>query len=529
MYGKRENNFDFKVPPYWVPAEDIKQILTTDVVVVGAGTSGLSAALSAAQAGAKVILIEKHIIYRWGGGHNSAIGSRLQKKLGIEINIDEVVSELMRYGTNRTDQRLIRLWAENSGAVIDWILDMTEAAGIGASIHQWPLPSGYNPKDEYYPTYPMTCHYWHASIREGLDGSAREEVTKSGSGFQWNQGIMLKCLEDNFKKIGGEIRYQTRALQLIRKGKERVTGVIAQDKDGQYIQFNASRAVVLCTGDYGNNPEMMKKYCPEFADIASVKSKNLYMLWTKDLREAKEPLNVGDGHQMAMFIGAVMEPAPHAPNSHAMGILGSDAFLHVNIKGERYENEDVPTQALTASLTRQPGNIAWQVFDEKWEKEIPKMGIGLTKICEVTDDLRLSVKASALKADTIEELAIKMKVPIETFKSTVARYNELARNGKDFDFGKRPDRLTTIEKPPFYAGKLTYKFAVVHGGLNTNYRLQPLDKDWEVIPGLYLAGNMVGGFFAIDYPTMCPGLSHGMCLTTGRLAGLHAAAEMSGD
>ena len=116
-------------------------------------------------------------------------------------------------------------------------------------------------------------------------------------------------------------------------------------------------------------------------------------------------------------------------------------------------------------------------------------------------------------------------MPFRALRSTVNRYNKLARMGKDLDFGKRPDRLTPIEKPPFYASVLQQAFLVVLGGLNTNIKLQPLDADRKVIPGIYLAGNTVGNRFAVDYPTMCPGLTHGMAWTTGRLAGLSAAAD----
>ena len=115
-----------------------------------------------------------------------------------------------------------------------------------------------------------------------------------------------------------------------------------------------------------------------------------------------------------------------------------------------------------------------------------------------------------------------MEVPVETFKATVARYNELARMGKDLDFGKRPDRLTTIEKPPYYASQGGYALLIVMGGLNVNPRLQALDRDWEVIPGLYLAGSTMGNRFAVDYPTIVPGLSNGMALHFGRVVGQNA-------
>ena len=297
-------------------------------------------------------------------------------------------------------------------------------------------------------------------------------------------------------------------IKLLRKGRRRVTGVVAQNAKGDYIQFNAKKAVVLCTGDYSYNSEMMAKYCPQAAYMPS-------MLHT----------STGDGHQMAMWIGAVMEPAPHAPISHGfVGSMGNAAFLQVNLKGERFHNEDVPGQSWTNAIERQPGKAAWQVFDSKYPEEVPYMGIGHGKIIEVTDEIRQLVEKHSVVANTIEELAKKMRVPVETFKAMVARYNELARLGKDLDFGKRPDRLTTIDKPPYYAGKGRYALLCVMGGLNVNTKLQALDKDWKVIPGLYLAGNTVGNRFAVDYPTICPGISHGMALHFGRVAGMNAAS-----
>jgi len=185
----------------------------------------------------------------------------------------------------------------------------------------------------------------------------------------------------------------------------------------------------------------------------------------------------------------------------------------------------VPGQSIANSLRRQPGKKVWQICDSKWDQEMSKMGVGLGKFNVVNDMVRARFKEFGVEAGTIEELAQKIEVPVKTFKATIDRYNELARLGKDLDFGKRPDRLTTVEKPPFYAGLIRQEILVVLGGLNTNIKFQPLDAERNVIPGLYLAGNTVGNRFAVDYPTMCAGLSHGLAWTTGRFAGLYAAAE----
>ncbi len=477
-----DRTYSFEIPPDQIPASAIKEAVTSDVVVVGGGISGLSASLSAAEAGARVTLLEMTGAPTGHGKDNAAIGSRLQKKLGIEIDKDEVILNLMKYGANKPDQRLLRMWVEESGESMDWLMDMTDAAGLAVIIAQYPPPPTFNNADEYYPQYHVTHQYD-------------------------NQTLVVRCLKDNAVKKGIDIRFNTRAKQLLRKGKGRVTGVTAQNKDGDYVRFNAKKAVVLCTGDYGNNAEMMAKYCPQAAYL------------TMNIKTS-----TGDGHKMAMWVGAMMEPSPHAPMSHGIaGPLGMAAFLQANLRGERFHNEDVPTQSYTNAVERQPGQQAWQIFDSKYPEELPYMGIGLVKVNKATSEIRDGVEKHCVKATTIEELAKKMKVPVETFQATVTRYNELARLGKDSDFSKRPDRLTTIDKPPYYAGKGRYFFLGVMGGINVNPRLQTLDKDWEVIPGLYLAGNTMGNRFAVDYPTMLPGICNGMALHFGRIAGRNAA------
>jgi fumarate reductase flavoprotein subunit len=135
------------------------------------------------------------------------------------------------------------------------------------------------------------------------------------------------------------------------------------------------------------------------------------------------------------------------------------------------------------------------------------------------------INGEVLKEPAIEELAQRMGVPVTAFKATVARYNELARRGKDDDFGKHPDRLTTLEKAPFFACRMEARRMVILSGLKINTRLQVLDTERNVIPGLYAAGNVSGSFFGDSYPTTIPGLTHSRAWTFGRLAGLNAAAE----
>lgn len=158
------------------------------------------------------------------------------------------------------------------------------------------------------------------------------------------------------------------------------------------------------------------------------------------------------------------------------------------------------------------------------------MGAGFARRTNVTDGMHKELQecledGRAFTANTIEELAQKLEIPVDTFKSTVERYNIMAKKGEDFDYGKERECLATVEKPPFYAGKIPTALLVTLGGLRTNINMQVLDTEGKTIPELYAAGNVGGDFYANDYPVIVPGLSHGRCITFGYLAGQNATAE----
>jgi len=487
------------LPP--IPSKNIKERITADVVVVGAGISGLTAALSAAEAGAKTLLLEKGPTFSVRGLHNAAIASRLQKEAGLKTDRDQVISTIMEFGTYRSDQKIVKLWADNCDKVMDWLLDMAEAARIKVVLDPTTKPW-------YFPNYPL-IHVFMPKFQETL----------------------AEMLQSNGQRLGVDFHFKTPAVRLLREGKGRVTGVITQTSEGDYTRFDASKAVVLCTGDYGNDRQMVEKYCD-------------WRVFSR-LKCAYEPvyepsLNTGDGHKMGLWIGAAIDDPPHSAmffdfaawNRRGLFNLARQPWLYVNSNGERFMNEDLPWGYECAQILQQPDDVAWSVWDAKHDQEVPKMG---SQCCKnmgpptyLWDPKQLDEavgKGHVLTASAIEELAQKMKVPPVPFMSTVARYSELARQGKDLDFGKYPDRLTTIEKPPFYACQMEARYMVILSGLKINTKLQVLDTERNVIPGLYAAGNVSGSFFGNVYPTTVPGLTHSRAWTFGRLAGLNAAAE----
>jgi fumarate reductase flavoprotein subunit len=304
---------------------------------------------------------------------------------------------------------------------------------------------------------------------------------------------------------------------------------MASNKSGGYTQFNARKAVILCTGDYGNNREMLKKYCLKSAS---------------NLPCAYSPaVNTGDGLKMGLWIGADIDEAPHCMalfdwsavwTDHSIFNLARQPWLRVNLNGERFMNEDLPWGYECSQIIQQPGGLVWAIWDDKWKDDVVKMNSqcckNMTRVGRLWRDEMLDKGLAAgdvISAPNLDELFRKMDLPETVLKTTLARYNDLAKNGKDLDFGKHPDRLTTIEKPPFFACMVKTRFLVVLSGLKINNNMQVLDTEKRVIPGLYAAGNASGSFFAHHYPTTVPGLTHSRAWTFGRLAGLHAAAERS--
>ena len=494
--------FAFETAPAPISARSISTTLSADVVVVGGGIAGLIAALSAAESGASVHLIEKGHTFSARGGDNTAINSRLHETLGIQIDKDRIIHDLMKVCGGRLDHRVLSVWAQNSGRVMNWLMDMVEAEGLKnylviptrtdedtLVIDRWPnptrTPAGWNWQEEYTVEYP-TCH------RLG---------STSASQRTW-----LAIVEKNARAKGVTTSYRMKAVRLVREA-DRVKAVIGQDEAGRYVRLNATRGVILSTGDYSNHPDMVAKYFPGAG-----------------LKLGEIPSSMGEGHQMAMWIGAVMENTPHAPLNDVTHALGTDAFLLVNRLGQRFCNEDLDSEARARQAEEQGG--CWMVVDSTWPDDVPHMGLGFYRVFEATPAVRREFQEKVdagrvVQAATLDELAGKMRVPATALKATIARYNELAKGGRDLDFGKRADRVTAVDTPPFFAHwtALPDRPMLIFGGLLSDARFQALDAKGQTIPGLYLAGNTVGGRFKHAYPLLCPGISHGMAATTGYLAG----------
>ncbi len=520
---------DFLTPPP-VPT-DIAEEKDCDVLVIGMGLAGTAAAKEAAEAGKKVIVLEKQPEDSYAvismAGDFGVVGSQIQKNLGIEwAPKEDILNEFVKETGGRCDTWMINYWYDHSGEDFDWFIENADYEVLESTAADrktdkenyirpkcFPKLETYNYKEELYP-------YFHGTIT-------------TNPNMQW----ACQAAFNDAVGAGAELIYEAEGEQLIVDESGTVTGAYAKTPNG-YLKVNA-KATVICCGDYGGNPEMRHYYAP----------------WTEEFAGGVDD---GRGQLMGIWAGGWMELGPHAPMTHHMGgSLGVDSFLQLNMEGRRFMNEDVPGQNIADEHTRQPvskdpemaaaGVKAWQIFDSKWPEQIIHMpdGHGYTtyfipeeetdKYATVLSGFGLGYTTKAMVdestdviCDTLEELAEQTGLPYETMKAEIERYNELCHKGVDEDFGKMAKRMFPVENPPYYACKFgNAGMLVMVGGLECTHNLEVTKNGTnDPIPGLYVAGNSMGRRFLVDYPVVVAGISLGTALTFGRLAGKNAAASV---
>ena len=511
-----------------IDESQITETFETEVLVVGAGNSGLMTAARAAVGGAKVLVIEKAISSQTERHWIGAVGTKEQEASGTVIDKNKLVAELAKYASHRCDEKLIRLWADHSAEAIGWYAEQVKKYNPNVEFHhEWDV--GHGDHDTYY--CPPTMHNFQ-------DDDPEHDYSQKTAAYGLD--TLTKVVTDN----GGEIWYETPMIKLEQDESGRVTGVIAQNKDGDYIRIHSEKGVALCCGGYPSNKEMMSMLNPDAYSVivSSVASVN----------------DVGDGIKAAMWIGADKDPDPTAmlfdrglltPDRLPDGDwsksgpfhIGSQPWLKVNLKGERFSNESVPYDFIIHAGYMEPGHVYCTIYDSNWLEHVrqfhqfgcarvipsdsggklqifsPEVDAGLLKAMEQAGFIQ--------KADTIEELAEKLNLPVDTFVATVKRYNELCEKGEDEDFGKEAYRMIALDTPPFYGTRQGAQLLCTLDGLRINTKMQVLDKNGDVIEGLYAAGDCSGGFFAHNYPEYIVGVAVGRTLTEGYLLGDQLAGK----
>ena len=528
----------------------VAKTVDVDVAVVGCGIAGVAACRSVAEDGGLVAAFEKADGPQCRSGEYAVINGRVQAKWGRDTwtreQIDDIIDSHMVESTYRCKRSIMSKWAHNIGDAFDWWVeanpDLYYAETTRSAIPDesadnfiipifYPLPERYDWKQERFPCYPTSVEFkpdQHVTVEANM-----QKAIDTGNVQTFYGCFVEKLIMDN----------------------GRCVGLYARDAaTGEYIKCNASKGVILSTGDYSQNTKMLKHFCPEVIE------NNIQCLFTNVDVEGNFT-NQGDGIQLGMWAGAQVQQS-HAPMIHHMGggadlagvgVMGNAGFLNLDLNGKRFMNEDLPGQQLENQIELQKNRESWQIFDSNWPEQLPYMPAAHGGACYYEDyasedegpknnttyrnyknpyQLEAAVAdGRAVKADTLEELVAKIypddTAAQQTALDSIQRYNELAKAGYDEDFHKPASRMWAVENGPFYADKFTTALLLVCiGGLESDEDCHTFDADRNVIPGLYVAGNIQGNRFATEYPIGLKGVSHSMAMYYGYVAGKNALKDI---
>ena len=528
----------------------VAKTVDVDVAVVGCGIAGVAACRSVAEDGGLVAAFEKADGPQCRSGEYAVINGKVQAKWGRDTwtreQIDDIIDSHMVESTYRCKRSIMSKWAHNIGDAFDrWVeanpdlyyAETTRSAIPDESADNfiipifYPLPEHYDWKQERFPCYPTSVEFkpdQHVTVEANM-----QKAIDTG-----NVQTFYGCFVEKLIMENG-----------------RCVGLYARDAaTGEYIKCNASKGVILSTGDYSQNTKMLKHFCPEVIE------NNIQCLFTNVDVEGNFT-NQGDGIQLGMWAGAQVQQS-HAPMIHHMGggadlagvgVMGNAGFLNLDLNGKRFMNEDLPGQQLENQIELQKNRESWQIFDSNWPQQLPYMPAAHGGACYYEDyasedegpknnttyrnykspyQLEAAVAdGRAVKADTLEELVAKIypddTAAQQTALDSIQRYNELAKAGYDEDFHKPASRMWAVENGPFYADKFTTALLLVCiGGLESDEDCHTFDADRNVIPGLYVAGNIQGNRFATEYPIGLKGVSHSMAMYYGYVAGKNALKDI---
>jgi fumarate reductase flavoprotein subunit len=479
--------------------------LQADVVVIGGGGAGMAAAVTAAGSGASVIVLEK--LASTGGSSAMAVGpfaadSPAQKRQGILADKDILFKRAMDWSHWKINPRIVRAFIDRSGDTISWL----EAKGLRFTL----VP--HSPTDN-----PMT---WHIP-----KGYGRE---------------IMKILAGDCEKLGVKVLKRTPAKQIRTDAGGNVTGVTAEN-NGTDITIE-TRSVIIASGGYGGNKELLKKYCPEYME--SVPCRGLP--------------NQGDGLTMATEIGAAAEGlgiflwgGPYGrilsgAVSPLIPISREPYLLWVNKKGRRYIDESVIMNSIYVTgnaVLLQPGKISYSIFDAGMIKLLQQQGMiygpwGMVLGDDFTNmppenwekNLDVYIESGRMKiSGSWGEIADWIGVDMAVLKSTVDEYNDVCDRGYDPVFAKDRKYLVPLRTPPYYAVECHMGMMNTIGGIKINEHMEVMDKQDNAIPGLYAAGVDTGGWVTDTYCSILPGSAFGFALNSGRIAGERAADYVLGE
>jgi fumarate reductase flavoprotein subunit len=458
----------------------------TDIVIVGGGTGGLPAGIVVAEAGEKATVLESRPqcggSFAMLGGSIAIAGSDEQKEKGIDDGPETLYDDMVNIAG--ADPKLAKAFVDNQ-------LDCYRMI-----------------KDTGFKFPGLVPHPGHTRNRC----------------LGWIGGYgpkLVKLIETRARERGVEILLKHRAIRLITNPQTgRVIG-LKVDVRGEIKNFKAKRAVILATGGFGQNREMVAEYAPHMVDCFP-----------------KMPVgHQGDGLKMGLDVGAATKDiaiavAPSWPicaetHSNALWVVWHGGIM-VNANGDRFHNESSSESfygPMTGSGMRQPGGVYWVVFNDKMKA---KVGTAEGNPEVNQEQIMVVEKCKQYKADTIEELARNAGIDTKGLKETVAKYNsDIDRAGYDTVFGRKAPfgssgTMEKLDTPKFYAIKCITSTTSMKGGLKIDTGCHVINNYGELIPGLYAVGEVTGGLFPKTYLL---GIMSSFSFTQGMIAARNAVKE----
>ncbi|QDZ89946.1 flavocytochrome c [Shewanella decolorationis] len=440
---------------------------TTDVIVVGAGSAGFNAAIAAKKAGARVILLEKAPFSGGNsmlaaGGYN-AVGTEQQKAHKVDDKIEWFVEDTMKGGRNANDPKLVQILAEQSADGIKWL------ESLGANMDDLKR-----------------------------SGGARVDRTHRPSGGLSVGPHIIDVLRKASINEGVDTRLNSKVVKLVVDDEQKIVGVVVHGKhSGHYMV--AAKSVVLATGGYGFNKEMIAFYRPTFKGMTS--SNNI--------------TSTGDGIELAKAIGASMTDIDWIQAHPTVGkdsrILISETVrgvgaIMVNKDGNRFISELTTRDKASDAILKQPEQYAWLVFDNELYKK--------AKMVQGYDHLDMLEKAN-----TVSELAKITGMKENSLEKTISNYNRYFKQGKDEEFGREQMPLP-LKNAPFYAVKVAPGIHHTMGGVAIDTKAEVLDIQSKPLKGLFAAGEVTGGVHGYN---RLGGNAVADTVIFGKIAGTNAA------
>ena len=522
--------------PAWLgeePADgDIVETKECDLLIVGAGNGGMVAAATASDLGMDFLLAEAFDTpsdtRHWIG----AINSTYTEATGAHVDVRRLQYELARYASFKCNQRLHKMWIDESAELVEWLGTIEEPTGyvcvvdtdLGPEIDPTCETGNYISPQQHMFLDPTTMNPMQTDLpSRNEELLSHVEATGNADRVLWNHTL----------------------LKLVHAGGV-VSGAIFETEDGN-VQVNAKN-VILATGGYGGNPEMLAQCAPLVAQCCTTmdalpKNKGVGIkagMWAGGIKDTECAPMVFNRGPVAPGVSCGPDENGVYPGPHIdpLNFLGSQPFLKVARTGRRFANESCPYDFICFAAAQQPGGVWALVCDANAAQDIERFATaGCSKVLPQIlasgtpfEGLYAEVveQGLMLKAETLEELAEKMGLDADAqavFLEEVARYNDLYDAQEDSDFGKEAYRLSALRTPPFYAQWYGGNLLTTCDGLCIDKECRVIDADCKPIEGLYAIGDCSGSFFANNYPEYLIGVAVGRTLTEAR----HVVRRLAGD